>query len=41
MDMETLENFLVIARENNITRAAQIIHITQPTLSRRWCERCC
>lgn len=35
MDMETLENFLVIARENNVTRAAQIIHITQPTLSRQ------
>lgn len=34
MDSETLKNFLVVAREGNITRAAQFIHITQPTLSR-------
>ena len=33
MDSETLKNFLVVAREGNITRAAQFIHITQPTLS--------
>lgn len=30
MDMEPLENFLVIARENNITRAAQTIHSRPP-----------
>ena len=35
MDSETLKNFLVVAREGNITRAAQFIHITQPTLSRQ------
>lgn len=35
MEIRTLQNFLVVAREENITRAAEILHITQPTLSRQ------
>ncbi len=35
MDMRVLEYFLVVAREENITRAAAMLHITQPTLSRQ------
>ena len=35
MDIRVLEYFLIAAREENITRAAQLLHITQPTLSRQ------
>lgn len=35
MDIRVLNYFLVAAREENITRAAQLLHITQPTLSRQ------
>lgn len=35
MDIRVLEYFLMAAREENITRAAQLLHITQPTLSRQ------
>lgn len=35
MEIRTLRNFLVIAREKNITRAAEILHVTQPSLSRQ------
>ncbi len=35
MEIQTLKNFLTIAREENITKAAQILHVTQPTLSRQ------
>lgn len=35
MDIRVLEYFLMAAREKNITRAAQLLHITQPTLSRQ------
>ena len=35
MELRVLNYFLVIAREENITRAAQSLHITQPTLSRQ------
>ena len=35
MDIRVLKYFLMVAREENITRAAQILHITQPTLSRQ------
>lgn len=35
MELRVLHYFLVTAREENITRAAQKLHITQPTLSRQ------
>lgn len=35
MDIRVLSYFLVVAKEENITRAAQLLHITQPTLSRQ------
>ena len=35
MEIRVLRYFLVTAREQNITKAAELLHITQPTLSRR------
>lgn len=35
MELRVLNYFLVVAREENITRAAELLHITQPTLSRQ------
>ena len=35
MELRVLEYYLMVAREENITRAAQLLHITQPTLSRQ------
>lgn len=35
MELRTLQYFLVVAREENITRAAALLHVTQPTLSRQ------
>ena len=35
MELRVLKYFLVVAREENITHAAQLLHITQPTLSRQ------
>lgn len=35
MDIRILKYFLVVAGEENITRAAEILHVTQPTLSRQ------
>lgn len=35
MELRVLNYFLMAAREENITRAAQLLHITQPTLSRQ------
>ena len=35
MDFRVLKYFLTVAREENITRASQYLHITQPTLSRQ------
>lgn len=35
MELRVLKYFLVIAREENFTKAAKQLHITQPTLSRQ------
>lgn len=35
MEIRVLEYFLMVAREENITRAAQQLHMTQPSLSRQ------
>lgn len=35
MELRVLNYFLMVAREENITRAAQMLHLTQPTLSRQ------
>ncbi len=33
MKLRVLDYFLTVAREENITKAAQLLHITRPTLS--------
>ncbi|MBP5576103.1 MAG: LysR family transcriptional regulator [Treponema sp.] len=38
MELRVLKYFITIANEQNISRAAEIIHITQPTLSRQIIE---
>lgn len=35
MELRVLKYFLMVAREENITKAAELLHITQPTLSRQ------
>lgn len=35
MELRVLTYFLMVAREENITKASQLLHITQPTLSRQ------
>ncbi len=35
MEIRVLKYFLMVAREENITRASQLLHVTQPTLSRQ------
>ena len=34
MEIRTLRYFLAVAREENMTRAAALLHVTQPTLSK-------
>ena len=34
MDIRSLRYFLEVAREENMTRAAELLHVTQPTLSK-------
>ena len=38
MEIRLLKYFLTVAKEQNITRAAKQLHITQPTLSRQLAE---
>ena len=38
MELRVLKYFITIADEQNMSRAAEIIHITQPTLSRQIME---
>lgn len=35
MELRVLRYFLMVAREENITKAANLLHLTQPTLSRQ------
>ena len=35
MEIRVLRYFLTVAREESITKAAEVLHITQPTLSRQ------
>ena len=35
MEFRVLKYFLTVVREENITKPANILHITQPTLSRQ------
>lgn len=38
MELRLLQYFLTVAREENISRAAEVLHITQPTLSRQMAQ---
>ena len=35
MELRVLKYFLAVAQEGNITAAANVLHVTQPTLSRQ------
>ena len=38
VDIRLLEYFLAVAKYGNITRAAEQLHVTQPTISRQLME---
>lgn len=38
MELRLLQYFLAVAREESITKAADVLHVTQPTLSRQMME---
>lgn len=38
MEIRVLKCFLAIVREESITRAASVLHMTQPTLSRQMAQ---
>ena len=38
MEIRVLRYFLEIARESNMSRAAEILHVSQPTLSKQMKE---
>lgn len=38
MDIHVLRYFLAVAREGNVSRAAEFLHLTQPTLSRQMAQ---
>ena len=38
MEIRVLRFFLAVAREESISKAAEYLHITQPTLSRQMME---
>ena len=35
MDIRSLEYFLAVAQEESITRAAEVLHMTQPPISKQ------
>ena len=35
MELRVLKYFLAVAREGSVTGAANLLHVTQPTLSRQ------
>lgn len=38
MELRLLQYFLAVVREENISRAAESLHVTQPTLSRQMAQ---
>lgn len=38
MELRVLQYFLAVVREENISRAAESLHVTQPTLSRQMAQ---
>ena len=41
MEIRALQYFLAVAREENMTEAANLLHVTQPTLSRYLLKKEC
>ena len=38
MELRVLQYFLTVVQEENISRAAEVLHVTQPTLSRQMAQ---